>query len=439
MAKAKKGARAGAVSRTVGTKRKWPRTADLRPWLESYLDLCEGHSKPGQGGLRACVPLRQLAECGRETAALARLQRLLDRLPPTECEATSFLALAGAEISLDLPDLRRAETFLELAESRLKKAAPRVRKALEIRLPRLRAMNGLPDSPAASAVGSNTELRPLGEDRQAARAALLAGDRVAAARALQRVLKRIPDFDPFYLKPGLVLSVIQGLRRVGDEAALGKSLAWLDRNGQASYLVTGSLRGMGFVDLANEHAEDRVARLRKRLKQDADPNIHFPVHEICDELWFFVQTGQPETAARLLQQVLREMPRWPGLRGGFAASGVLTELAELVAELDSPEAACGLLGLAVEAGRAEPDRGFRKGALQAAKAQLDAPGLAAAIARAESIKSAPKRREALIPLLTRRAAWTELAAVLEEITDPGELFEAVHGVLFRLPGGSRLA
>ncbi len=155
-------------------------------------------------------------------------------------------------------------------------------------------------------------------------------------------------------------------------------------------------------------------------------------------MWFFLQTGQTDTAARLLRRVLREMPNWPGLHGGFAGSGVLTELAELLAETDGPGAARDLLGLAVRAGRAEPDRGFREGALRAANRQIEAPGLAAAVARAGAIKGAEKRREALVPLLTRRAAWPELAAVLDEITDPDELLGAVHAVLFALPGGAQV-
>jgi len=177
----------------------------------------------------------------------------------------------------------------------------------------------------------------------------------------------------------------------------------------------------------------------KKLKRDSDSNVHFPVHDICEELWFFLQTGQPETAATLLQRVLRDLPHWPGLHGGFAGSGVLTELAELLAELDGPEAACRLLGLAVQAGRAEPDRGFRQGALKAAKKQLEAPGLAAAIAKARSIRNARKRRETLIPLLTKKAAWPELTALLDEITSADELLDSLHTVLFKLPGGARLA
>lgn len=435
MAKAK----TAAVERTTRKPRKWPTSADLRPWLECYLDLCERHPKPSEAGVKACVPLKQLAECGHEAAALTRLQRLLDRLPAAECKAAGLLALTAVEIGLDLPDLRRAEKSLRLAESRASSAPPREQKPLQIRLNQVRTLNGLPEPPDSIAAAKDDPLRQLGRFRQTCRAALLAGDKTAAAKALQKITKQIPDVDQFWLKPGLTLSAITAFRRLGDVAALTRYVAWLDRNGHSSDLDTGSLWGMGLTDLANKRARDLVAARLKKLKRDSDSNVHFPVHDICEELWFFLQTGQPETAATLLQRVLRDLPHWPGLHGGFAGSGVLTELAELLAELDGPEAACRLLGLAVQAGRAEPDRGFRQGALKAAKKQLEAPGLAAAIAKARSIQNARKRRETLIPLLTKKAAWPELAALLDEITSADELLDSLHTVLFKLPGGARLA
>jgi hypothetical protein len=434
VAKAKK----AAGNRATRQPRGWPQCADLKPWLECYLDLSERHPRPDRAGILARTPLKQLAECGYETAALARLERVLGRLPPSECEATGFLALAGADICLDLPDRRRADRYLQLVEARQSTAQPRVRTALELNLKSLRAANDLPEPPGPSSRGDDGPLRRLGKYRQGYRAAMLAGDRGAAAKALHKAAKLIPEIDEFLLQPGLTLSTIRAFRRLGDDAALAKYLAWLDRNGHSNDLATGSLRAMGLPEVANTRAEKLVAGHLKKLKRDPDPNIHFPVDEICKELWFFLQTGQKETAARLLRRVLRELPTWPGLRGGFASSGVLTALAELLAEIDGPEAALELLGLAVRAGQAEPHRGFRRGALRAANQRIEAPGLATAIAQAGAIKNAKQRREALVPLLTRRAAWPELATLLDEITDADELLGSVKTVLFALPGGARL-
>lgn len=434
MAKSKK----TTAKRTTAKRRTWPDRADLRPWLERYLDVLEQHPDPVRAGIKACVPLKQLAECGEATAALRRLQRFLGKLPATECEATGFLALVGADISLDLPDLRRAEKYLQLVEARRSVAPPRVQKAFDSRLRKVRAANGLAESSDADPLGRDDALVRFGKLRQTYRDALLAGDAGAAAKALQKASKLIPEVDDFVMAPGLVLSVIAGLRRLGDEAALAKYLTWLDRNGRSNDLATGSLSAMGLHDVANERAANLVAGKLRKLKRDPDSNIHFPVDEICKELWFFLQTGHKETAARLLQRTLRELPRWPGLHGGFAASGVLTELAELLAEIDGPQAALELLGLAVKAGEAEAHSGFRKGALKAAKQQIAAPGLTAAIAQAGSIGNAKKRREALVPLLARRGDWPALATVLDETTDAEELADSLHAVLFKLPGGARL-
>lgn len=434
MANAKK----TAVTRTTRQPRRWPDRADLVPWLECYLDLCERHPDTDQVGVGACAPLKQLAEFGHETAALARLQRLLDKLPPSECEATGFLALTGARICLDLPDLRRADKYLQLVEARQSIAKPRVRTAFQLNLRDVRAANGLSDSDGADPTRSDNTLRQLGKHRLGYRTAWLAGDRNAAARALRAATKLIPRIDKFLLKPGLTLSAINAFRRLGDDAGLARYLAWLDRNGHSHDLATGSLRAMGLPEVANKRAEKLVTGHLKKLKRDPDPNIHFPVDEICKELWFFLQTGQKETAARLLRRVLRELPHWPGLRGGFASSGVLTMLAEPLAEIDGPEAALELLGLAVRAGQSEAHRGFRRSALKAANQQIEVPGLAAAIARAGTIRNAGQRREALIPLLTRRAAWAELATLLDEIGDADELLSSLHAVLFELPGGARL-
>lgn len=430
-------ARAKGTPHLKHKSRKWPRSVDLVPWLKCYLDVCEEHPDVELAGARAATPLEQLAECGDEKEALKRIQRFLDKLPPTECEATGWLALTGAGICLDLPDSRRAEKYIEIIEARHAIAKPRVRTALELNLRNLRALNDLP-TPPESSLPDKKDLRQVGKARQAYRTALAAGDQNTAAKALQKMTKLIPDISAFMLIKGLTLSAVKAFQRLGDEAALDKYLAWLDRNDACGDLETGSLWGMGLRDLANKRAENLVVGHLKKLKRDDDSNIHFPVDEICKELWFFLQTGQKETAARLLQRLLRELPSWPGLHGGFASSGVLTELAEVLAEIDGPEAALELLGLSVQSAQTEKHRGLKKGALKAAEKQIQAPGLAIAIAQASSIKNSKKRREELIPLLTRQAAWSELATVLDEITDQDELLESVSAVLFKLPGGARV-
>jgi tetratricopeptide (TPR) repeat protein len=434
MAKAKR----AAVKKPATKQRKWPQAADLGPWLECYLDVCEELPQVGQGAIEACTPLKQLAECGDSSGALARVERMLKRMGPKEVKAAACLAVVGADVCLALPDVARAEKYEQQAERLLAKANPADQKQIQLRLKHLRQTNGLLDAAGQEPTGDDEALLKVGRQRRAFRAALVAGDTKVASRALHKITRLIPEIEAFWLQPSLTLGAITGFRRLGDEAGLAKYVAWLDSSRHSNNLETGSLWSMGLTDLANQRAEKLVLARLKKLKRDDDVNIHFPVDEICQELWFFLQTGQPETAGKLLRRVLREMPEWPGLRGGFASAGVLTQLAEVLAEFDGPEAALQLLALAMQAGKAEANRGFRKGALKAAKQQIVAPGLGAAIAKAGEIKNATERRKALVPLLTRQAAWPELGAVLNDVADPESLRDLLHTVLFRLSGGGRI-
>lgn len=433
MAKAKR----ATVQTSVRKKRRWPQAADLGPWLECYLDLCEAVPRVAQGAVEACTPLKQLAECGHATAALARLERMLKRLGPQEVKA-AYLAVAGADICLDLPDVPRAEKYWQLAEKLHAKASAAEQKQIQVRLKHLRQTNGLLDAAGQEPAGDDDALMQIGKQRRAFRAALVSGDTKGAAKALHKTTRLIPEVEAFWLQPSLTLSAITAFRRLGDEKGLAKYLTWLDQNRNSKDLETGSLWSMGLQELATQRAEKLISGHLKNLKTKADPNFHFPVNEICKELWFFLQTAQHERAARWLQRVLRELPHWPAVRGGFSTAGVLTDLAEVLAELDGPEAALQLLELAMQAGKAEPNPRFRKGATNAAKKQIEAPGLTAAIAKAREMKDGPKRREALVPLLTRQAAWRELAALLDEVSDPEARRALVHSVLFRISGGGRL-
>ena len=93
-----------------------------------------------------------------------------------------------------------------------------------------------------------------------------------------------------------------------------------------------SSSAMGLAEIASKRAEKLIVRRLKELKTDDDSNVHFPVDEICTQLRFFIQTGESAAAAKLLKRALRELPSWPGLRGGFATSDALTMLANELIE-----------------------------------------------------------------------------------------------------------
>ncbi|MCM2374932.1 hypothetical protein [Aporhodopirellula aestuarii] len=429
MAKSKKASR----DRTKSTRKKWPRSGALKPWLECYLDTCEQVANPSRSAVSASVRLRQLAECGFETLALRRLEKLLSLLEPTDAESFVRLSLVASEICLEIPNLKRAKKYLAAVEARLPEARPNKRKLLTRFTENFRVLNGLSDEPS-----DLDERHQLGKYRHQFRLSFLDGDHSKALASVRRVTKLIPEVDDFIVERGLILSAIKAFHQLGKDEEIAKYVSWIDRNQYTSDLGTGSLSAMGLVAIADARAEKLILRRLKELKIDDDPNVHFPVDEICSQLWYFVQTGNSETAAKLLKRALRELPKWPGLSGGFATSGALTSFAEVLAEVESPEAAVELLGFAVEAGTKEKHRGFRQGSLKAANQLIETPGLAAAIEKASSIRNAKKRREALIPLYTKSGDWAQVAALLNESSNAEETHQLVHSVLFKLQGGARL-
>ncbi len=420
-------------NRSRQTRKKWPRTGSLKPWLERYLDSCERATTISRSAVRAGVSLRQLAECGFETQALRRLSRLLALLDPADVDSFVRLSLVGAEICLEIPNPKRAEKYLAAINTRLPDARPSKRQLLTRFLEAFRERNGLADE--ANDTGA---LSRLGKYRSQYRLSVLGGDHANALAAVRRATKLIPEVDDFIIERGLILSAIKAYHRLDKDEEIAKYVSWIDRNHYTNVLDTGAISAMGLPAIANKRAERLIARKLNELKADDDPNVHFRVDEICSQLWFFIQTDQSATAARFLKRALRELPKWPGLFGGFSTSGALTMLAEVLAEIDSPEAALELLGLAVEAGAKESHSGFRQGSLNAANELIATPGIAAAIEKASAIRNAKKRREELAPLYVKRRNWVQLSTILNDSSDDQELHQLLHSVLFALPGGARL-
>ncbi|WP_442509527.1 hypothetical protein SH528x_001106 [Novipirellula sp. SH528] len=419
--------------RSKPPRKKWPASGSLKLWLECYLDSCEQLSKPSRSAANASVRLRQLAECGLEANALKRVERLIALLAPTDVDSYVRLALVGAEICLEIPNLKRAEKYLAAIDAQLPQAPRSKQQFLTHFVESFRILNGL-----AKAEDSSDAESQIGKYRHQYRQALLDEDHRRALAAIRRMTKRIPDVDNFLIEPTLILSAIKAYRRLNEDAEVTKYVNWIERNGHTHLLDTGSLSAMGLSELANKRAEKVIAQRLKELKTNDDPNIHFPVDEICDQLWFLMQAGESETAVKWLHRALRELPNWPGLCGGFSASGALTLFAEVLAELDGPDAARQLLEHAVDAATVERHRGFRQGSLRAANQLIETPGTAAAIAKASTIRNAKKRREALIELYAKRGDWSQVAKQLNEAPNVEDVHQLIHAVLFKLPGGARL-
>jgi len=307
--------------RSKSKPQKWPKSGKLASWLERYLDVLEQGKNPARTAGKARVPLRQLAELGSEAKALKRLDRLCE-LSSSEVGTWVRLSLVGAEISLENLKLKRADKYLASIQDRLPKAPASKRGFLASLVQSFCAINGLDDHLDFDEFDEDEHYEALqvGKCRQQYRLAFLDGDLKKALAANKRFAKLIPDIDDFVLERTLILSAIKAFGRIGNEDDIVKYVNGIDRSGHGRDLDTGALWAMGLKEVANQRAEKLVGRLRKKLKTDDDSNIHFPVDEICEQFWFFLKTSNAPAALPMLKQTLREMPKWPGLSGGFSAA-----------------------------------------------------------------------------------------------------------------------
>ena len=179
-----------APKRSKSTRKKWPASGSLKLWLECYLDSCEQLSKPSRSTARAVVRLRQLAECGYEANAIKRVERLIALLAPTDIDSYVRLARVGAEICLEIPNLKRAEKYLVAIDKRLTEAPRSKQTLLAGYVEFFRIRNGLAEADDSSDVESQ-----IGKYRHEYRQAWFAGDHRRALAAIRRVTKRIPDVD----------------------------------------------------------------------------------------------------------------------------------------------------------------------------------------------------------------------------------------------------
>ncbi len=238
-----------AVKRATRQRRKWPNRADLAPWLQCYLDVCEQYPR-GESRREGLRPAQATCRV-RIRKGIARTAAAVTR--PLAAIRVRGDRLTGADRRPNLPGSAGSSSrnkYLQLAEVRQSVSKPPVQAVLESKLKYLLAANGLPPAPGSSSSGVDGALRRLGKQRQSYCSALLAGDLDAAATALQKTTKPIAEIDKFVLKPGLTLSAIKAFRRLGDDAGLATYLTWLDRNEHSDDLATGSLWGMGLTELA---------------------------------------------------------------------------------------------------------------------------------------------------------------------------------------------
>jgi tetratricopeptide (TPR) repeat protein len=377
--------------------------------------------------------IEHLAAIGFETQAIRFLEVFLDRLPKTNIKEFVPLALLGATIGLDLPSNRNTTKFLGLAEARAAIGKPNSKAMKSIQ--EFRESNGLIDR-EFDEYDEMQYVAEFGKRRRDYHAAIKLGDQDAALKALNRMGAIIPPIDSFYIEAKLILSVIKGYQRLNAHAALLKYVRWIDNNHHENNLKNGNLFAMGLPEIAVDRASKLIQKNLKDLRTSDDVNIHFPVNDIRENLDFLIHVGEKAKAQKLLDQTLKEMPQWRGMAPGFATSGVLTELAEVMADLGMREEASQFLTAAVGTGRSERNAGFRKSAVKSAMESSAATGgTTDAIERARSIRSASSRRKALVPLLTKIGDWKELKKTLNEVTTAKEAAVLCREVIYAFPSG----
>jgi len=194
----------------------------------------------------------------------------------------------------------------------------------------------------------------------------------------------------------------------------------------------------GFEKEAIKAAKDEVLKRIAELEAMGDPNIHFPIHFICEALKFLIQQQKPRDAKKLLDRVLGSAKNWPGAPQGWTTSAVYSSFAEIFELLGETDEARQLLKSAKQDASQEKRAGFRQGAISNAselEVKFQGDDIAARLAVARTIRSPRTRRLELAKILVKARKWKELAAVCRESPTPEEAFEFCWKLKFVLPGG----
>ena len=417
-------------------KPNWPRDGEIKSWTICYVNCLAASEAPARAAAKAAHPIEHLAGIGFEKQAIRILQRFIERLPEAEHKQFLRLCLLGAAISLDLPYPRSVEKFLRMAESRAGTSGSKQSKTIKA-VQKFRKENGLVESDEKEEWDEDQPLAKFGKARQLFHSRVKAGDRIAALRLLTKMRKLILEVDYFWIQSRLTLSLIKSYQRLEDKAGLVKYIRWIDKNGRDNALKTGNLAAMGLRDIAVDRAQRQIQDRLKLLRTTDDPNIHFPVYKICENLDFMIHVGDKANAKKLLEKTLREIPKWKGMMAGFATSGVFTCLAEILVEFGEHELAGEFLSWATDAGKAERHKGFRKGAIKAAsESSALFGGTVEAIEKARKVRSPKSRRKQLVPLLVKIGDWKELKNVLNEVDSAKEATDLALAVKYALPAGT---
>ena len=439
MAKVSTGKPTGKLTGKIPAwKSKWPSSGDLRAWFLCGIQKCEAIADPSQGCDKAHLPIGALAELGHTTEALKYVDRCLRRLSKGQILETVRMARLGAEICLKDANFERMEKYLSIALATEKEITRKCDRGFPFNAVReFRSRNGLLDP--AEAIDDVQRLEAIFEGaRRRCRESLKTGNVVEAQAALAEMEQEASDTRESWRRNNRQRAIISLHGEIGDLAAVKRIIRNLPSAERQEVVDFAMLCKIGMTTEAIAEAVDVVQRRIAELTTSADPNIHFPVREICRALKFLVDQHQQQEATRWFHAVLESSKKWTVFEQGWTTSAVYTMFAEVVVIFEGPEAAQQLIAQAQQDASNEKRSDFRKGAVAAALGMEARVGnLDEAIAKAGKLRSPTARRMELGKLLAKAGRWKELRVVCSEATSPEEAADLCWWIKFELPGGER--
>jgi hypothetical protein len=436
--KASKGVTKKAISKPSGPawKTNWPRNGDLRAWFLCGIEKCAAIADSEEAASKAHLPIQALAELGHVKESLKHIDRFLRKLPADDVLKKVQMARLGAEICLNASDLPRMEKYLAIAAATEKFNTRKCDIGFSINSVRkFRAFHGILD--LALAIGEEEKLEAIFKSaRRRSKEFFQRGKRTEARAAAAEMEQAAKETTDEWRRETRFRAVIKHHAEIGDARAVQRAIKNLAKAERAKILDYSMLARLGMQKESIERAVKKVKDEVKELETMENPNIHFPVHSICDALLFLIEQRQRDVAARLYSKVARSAHKWPAIQG-WTTSAVLTMFAEVAARLEGPKAAQYLLDSAERDARVESRPSFRKGA-QSATIEMQARlnGLDEAIAKAKKLRSPTERRSELADLYASAGRWSELRAICQQVASPEEAASLVWSVKFKLPGGA---
>jgi hypothetical protein len=373
---------------------------------------------------------------GRTDEALRHVDRCLRRLPEGAVVAAVEMAELGAEICLNVGRLGRMEKYLLIALSTEKHIRRKCDIGFSVNSVRaFRAQHGILDP--REAMDDEQRIEAIFEGaRRRCREALKAG-KVNEARAALAIMEQATnDTQDFWERPSRRQVIIEFSAQIGDSRGVKRNIQKLTKADREEVLNFELLAKIGMKAEAIEAAVREVKRQLAELRTMDDPNIHFPVQEICRALKFLLDQRKKQEATRLFATVANSAKKWPVFEHGWTTSAVYTMFAEVAAVIEGPAAAQHLITQAQVDASTEHRSEFRKSAsgaaldMEARLGQLDE-----AIAKARKLRSPKERRLELCKLLAKAKRWNELKSVCSDAASPGEAADLCWAIKFELTGG----